>query len=41
MGTGHGVVPAFNLRRQKQTDLCEFKTILVYIVNSRIARVMQ
>ena len=26
------------LRRQKQVDLCEFETSLVYIVSSRTAR---
>ena len=26
------------LRRQKQTDFCEFKTSLVYVVNSRTAK---
>ena len=30
------LIPA--LRRQGQVDLCEFKSSLVYIVNSRTAR---
>lgn len=29
------------LGRQRQLDLCEFKTSLVYIVSSRLARVSQ
>jgi hypothetical protein len=32
-------MPAF--RRQRQTDLCEFKTSLVYIVSSRTTRATQ
>jgi hypothetical protein len=27
-----------SLRRQRQTDLCEFKTSLVYRMSSKIAR---
>ena len=33
------LVPAF--RRQRQVDLCEFKTSLVYIESSRTARATQ
>ena len=29
------------LKKQKQMDLCEFKTSLVYIVSSRTARATQ
>jgi hypothetical protein len=32
------LIPALGRQRQEQTDLCEFKTSLVYRVSSRSAR---
>ena len=33
------LIPTFERQRQRQVNLCEFKTSLVYIVSSRIAGV--